>query len=166
MSALDKATPEEWNRSARKVKKRMFVPSVQLDREEDGIFDWENNVYADHEKHRAEWLQFKMTELQSDKKVSDGSSADYYQLPYGSTELQDLISCKDMNAQIGEIFRECFRYGEAAHSTKIRGAKKIKFYIEAELKRLGITDERDVTIDRLEGEVYALEETISGLTNK
>ena len=38
---------------------------------------------------------------------SDGSTASYYELPEGATELQHLISHRDMNAQIGEIFRAC-----------------------------------------------------------
>ena len=67
---------------------------------------------------------------------SDGSSADYYLLPKGATQLQDLISYRNMNAQIGEIFRACYRYGEVAHSEMLRDAKKIKFYAEAEIKRL------------------------------
>ena len=41
-----------------------------------------------------------------------------------------------MNAQIGEIFRSCYRYGQASHSDQLRDAKKIKFYIEAEIDRL------------------------------
>tara|TARA_Y100000401_G_C8217701_1_gene171673 strand:+ start:80 stop:505 length:426 start_codon:yes stop_codon:yes gene_type:complete len=68
--------------------------------------------------------------------VSDGSSADYYVLPEGANELQDLISHKNMNAQIGEIFRSCYRYGQPLHSDMLRDAKKIKFYAEAEIKRL------------------------------
>jgi hypothetical protein len=71
-----------------------------------------------------------------DRGVSDGSTASYYELPDGSTELQDLISAKNMNAQIGEIFRECYRYGQASHSDEIRGIKKILFYAKAELERL------------------------------
>lgn len=67
---------------------------------------------------------------------SDGSTASYYELPEGATELQHLISHKDMNAQIGEIFRACYRYGECLHSEKLRDAKKIKFYAEAEIDRL------------------------------
>jgi hypothetical protein len=67
---------------------------------------------------------------------SDGSSADYYKLPRCATQLQDLISRRDMNAQMGEIFRAVYRYGIASHSDKLRDAKKIKFYIEAEIKRL------------------------------
>ena len=73
--------------------------------------------------------------------VSDGSTATYYELPKDAKELQDLISHKNMNAQIGEIFRACYRYGEVAHSKRLRDAKKIMFYAEAEIKRLeGETD--------------------------
>lgn len=68
--------------------------------------------------------------------ASDGSTASYYELPAGATELQDLISAKDMNSQIGEIFRACYRYGQVPHSPKLRDAKKIRFYIDAEIKRL------------------------------
>jgi hypothetical protein len=70
------------------------------------------------------------------KEASDGTSADYYKLPEGATQLQDLISAKNMNAQIGEIVRACYRYGEVEHSPRLRDAKKIKFYIEAEIARL------------------------------
>ena len=71
-----------------------------------------------------------------EKIKSDGSTAKYYELPKNARELQDLISYKNMNAQIGEIFRACFRYGQVEHSDRLRDAKKIKFYIEAEIERL------------------------------
>lgn len=74
--------------------------------------------------------------MDKESNKSDGSSADYYKLPEGATELQDLISYRDMNAQMGEIFRAAYRYGLASHSDKMRDAKKIKFYIEAEIARL------------------------------
>jgi len=67
---------------------------------------------------------------------SDGSTASYYELPENATELQELISAKNMNAQIGEIFRACYRYGEVSHSPMIRDIKKILFYAKAELERL------------------------------
>lgn len=67
---------------------------------------------------------------------SDGSTASYYELPEGAKELQDLISHRDMNSQIGEVFRACYRYGLVEHSDKLRDAKKIKFYADAEIKRL------------------------------
>ncbi len=68
--------------------------------------------------------------------VSDGSSAGYYKLPPRCKQLQDLIAAKDMNAQIGEVFRACYRYGQVAHSPKKRDLKKMLFYIKAELKRV------------------------------
>lgn len=70
------------------------------------------------------------------KEQSDGSTASYYELPKNATELQHLISAKNMNAQIGEIFRACYRYGQVSHSPELRDAKKIKFYIDAEIERL------------------------------
>lgn len=74
--------------------------------------------------------------MSNGKEQSDGSTANYYELPVNASELQDLISAKNMNAQIGEIFRECYRYGKAAHCDELRGIKKILFYAYAELKRL------------------------------
>lgn len=67
---------------------------------------------------------------------NDGSSADYYVLPEGATQLQDLISFRNMNAQMGEIFRACYRYGQGHHSPRERDLKKIIFYAQAELTRL------------------------------
>lgn len=67
---------------------------------------------------------------------SDGLHADYYTLPKNATQLQDLISHRNMNAQIGEIFRECYRYGLASHSDELRGINKIFFYAKAEKERL------------------------------
>ena len=67
---------------------------------------------------------------------SDGSTAAYYELPENAKELQQLISHRDMNAQIGEIFRSCYRYGLVSHSDKLRDAKKMRFYSDAEIKRL------------------------------
>ncbi|CAN8139256.1 hypothetical protein THIOSC15_1400004 [uncultured Thiomicrorhabdus sp.] len=80
--------------------------------------------------------------LDNMKTKSDGSTASYYELIEGATELQHLISHKNMNAQIGEIFRACYRYGEVEHSEMMRDAKKIKFYAEAEIERLEKLNER------------------------
>lgn len=68
--------------------------------------------------------------------TSDGSTASYYQLPDGATELQHLISYRDMNAQDGEIFRAIYRKGRASHSNALRDAKKVLFYAQAEVERL------------------------------
>lgn len=89
-------------------------------------------------KQQNDMLQREYDRLEAErvKEASDGSTASYYELPNGSRELQDLISYKNMNAQIGEIFRECYRYGQASHSDELRGIKKILFYAQAELKRI------------------------------
>lgn len=67
---------------------------------------------------------------------SDGSSASYYELPKGCTQLQDLISHRNMNAQDGEIFRAIYRKGRASHSDELRDARKVLFYAQAEVERL------------------------------
>ena len=68
--------------------------------------------------------------------VSDGSTASYYELPAGATQLQDLISHRNMNAQDGEIFRAIYRKGHCSHSALLREAKKVLFYAQAEVERL------------------------------
>jgi hypothetical protein len=72
--------------------------------------------------------------------ASDGSTASYYELPADAKELQALISRRNMNAQIGEIFRACYRYGLVEHSPRKRDVKKIIFYAQAELDRLEALD--------------------------
>jgi len=97
---------------------------------------------------------------QPKKEVSDGSSANYYTIPFSAItneqalvklgipalsarmllkhtfQVQDLISYKNMNAQIGEIFRAALRYGEVGHSSKLRDAKKMEAYAKFEQERL------------------------------
>ncbi len=77
-----------------------------------------------------------MKENNMSKVKSDGSTASYYELPPAARELQDLIAYKNMNAQMGEIFRACYRYGQVEHSGKLRDINKILYYAEAEKTRL------------------------------
>ena len=70
------------------------------------------------------------------KEASDGSTASYYELPVGARELKDLSNYKNMNGNIAEIFRACYRYGQVEHSPMERDINKILFYAEAELERL------------------------------
>jgi hypothetical protein len=72
----------------------------------------------------------------TDASVSDGSTAEYYELPAGATELQDLISYRNMNGQDAEIFRKLYRKGRASHSSELRDAKSVRFYAIAEVARL------------------------------
>lgn len=71
----------------------------------------------------------------SDKEVSDGSTASYYELPEGSKELQDLISHRNMNYAIGSIFSLCYDHSKNAHSS-IETAIEIRRMAEFEIKRL------------------------------
>jgi len=86
--------------------------------------------------HYRDWTLFNQQQAKPAPTKSDGSTASYYELPEGSTELQHLISHRNMNAQIGEVFRACYRYGLVEHSEMLRDAKKIKFYAQAEIERL------------------------------
>lgn len=70
------------------------------------------------------------------KSKSDGTTAKYYELPEAATELQHLISFKNMNGQMAEIFRANYRYGEVEHSEKLRDIRKIIYYAKAEEERL------------------------------
>ena len=54
----------------------------------------------------------------------------------GHSQLQHVISELNLNGQIAEIFRKSYRYGEVSHSEKLRDAKGMKYYIEAEIERL------------------------------
>ena len=91
----------------------------------------ERDIQRTTESHLTDGLN-----LPPEENRSDGSTASYYMLPEGATELQDLISYRNLNAQVGEIFRACYRYGQASHSDRLRDAKKMKFYAEAEIERL------------------------------
>ena len=77
------------------------------------------------------------------KQVSDnaleknnGGSTDYYKLPAGVTELQDLIEYKDMGFGIGNIFKSCYRLGNCEHSDKVRDLNKIIWFARRELNRI------------------------------
>lgn len=122
MKRLNDATPQEWDDAAKSV------GWAVLDK-------FENANPGDIVKcTKKEFVALGNYNMRKEK--SDGSSANYYKLPHDANELQDLISYKNLNAQIGEIFRECYRYGQASHSDEMRGIKKILFYAQAELKRL------------------------------
>ena len=74
---------------------------------------------------------------------SDGITADYYELPKGVSELEELILQRNMNHQIGTIFSSCYRYGRVPHSAELREAKKILFYSLAEVCRV-LNEDRDM----------------------
>jgi hypothetical protein len=76
------------------------------------------------------------------KVTSDGGSTDYYKLPDGAKELLDLIEHKQMNFNVGNIFKAAYRLGEKAGNDLSYDLKKIIFFAERELAR---TEARQTT---------------------
>lgn len=69
-------------------------------------------------------------------KTSDGGSTDYYKIPDGAADLQDLIEAKNMNFATGNIFKACYRLGEKVGTSGAYDLRKIIFFAERELKRI------------------------------
>lgn len=82
---------------------------------------------------------FEKTETAPNDGSNQGTS--HYNLPENATELKHLIWHKNMNAQVGEMFRAIWRLGTASHSSKERDLRKIIAYAEQELERLSIYGE-------------------------
>ena len=80
-----------------------MVSISALCREIDRHLSVENNHFADASKMEPKALKTQEGGIIKPVK-SDGSTASYYELPEGATELQHLISYRVMNAQNGEIF--------------------------------------------------------------
>ena len=71
---------------------------------------------------------------------SDGSSTDYYKIPEGATDLIDLIEFKNMNFAIGNIFKACYRLGQKEGNDDLYDLRKILFFVQREIDRLGKTN--------------------------
>lgn len=72
------------------------------------------------------------------KHVSDGSTASYYAIPPGAKELSDCIEYKNMNFQVGNIFKACYRLGEKEGTDLEYDIRKMGFFWIREMFRLGI----------------------------
>lgn len=66
--------------------------------------------------------------------MNDGGSSDYYKLPEGSSELQDLIEHKNMNFAIANIFKACYRYGDK--NDLMYELNKMRWFIDRETSRV------------------------------
>lgn len=69
---------------------------------------------------------------------NNGGSTDYYKLPEGSRELNDLIEAKEMSFAQGNIFKAVWRLGEKDGVSKIYDLNKIIYFAE----RLKAIEER------------------------
>lgn len=71
------------------------------------------------------------------KVKSDGGSTSYYLLPEGAIELGDLIEHKNMNFNVGNIFKAAYRLGQKDGNEDAYDLRKIIYFAERELKRIG-----------------------------
>ena len=71
-----------------------------------------------------------------DPRNNGGSTPSQYGLPEGAAELQDLIEHREMNFQVGNIFKACYRMGHCTHSDRARDLRKILYFAERELNRV------------------------------
>lgn len=67
---------------------------------------------------------------------SDGGSSSYYELPPRARELQDLISHRNMNFAVGNIFKACWRLGRKSGTEALYDLRKIPFFAVAEAERI------------------------------
>lgn len=63
-------------------------------------------------------------------KTSDGGSTEYYSLPEGATELNDLIEHKGMSFAQGNIFKAAYRLGEKDGTSRAYDLRKIIYFAE------------------------------------
>lgn len=73
---------------------------------------------------------------QTKNKKLTGWSSNYYELPKGATELQDLIEYRGMNFSIGNIFKAAYRLGEKPGTEVVYDLEKIIWYAQRELARI------------------------------
>lgn len=76
--------------------------------------------------------------VEADKKIkSDGGGGkNYYDLPDGATQLLDLIEDRNMNGNIKDIFKACYRLGKKDGISEEYDLKKMVLYSVRELGRV------------------------------
>ncbi len=79
--------------------------------------------------------------------VSDGGSTDYYALPEGAVELQDLIEYRDMNFAVANIFKAAYRLGNKAGINRKYDLNKIIWFAQDALDRIHAKDPNNPRAD-------------------
>ena len=93
-----------------------------------GVTDNLDYSRTETEAEREDW------ELRMRGQVSStGWSTDYYVLPDGAVELQDLIEHRSMNFSVGNIFKACYRLGRKDGTSTLYDLRKMKWFIEREI---------------------------------
>ena len=68
------------------------------------------------------------------KHKSDGGSTDYYSIPDGTRDLDDLIAIKKMSFRMGNIFKACYRLDQKEGTDRTYDLRKIIFFAQRELE--------------------------------
>lgn len=77
-----------------------------------------------------------MEEKSCVKSENHGGSTDYYKLPPGAKDLQDLIEAKEMNFSEGNMFKAVYRLRKK-HADRSYDLNKIIWFANRELQRIG-----------------------------
>jgi hypothetical protein len=72
----------------------------------------------------------------SGKIKSDGGSTSYYDIPQGAKDIGDLVEYKNMNFNVGNIFKAAYRLGEKDGNDLAYDLRKIIYFAQRELNRL------------------------------
>lgn len=78
---------------------------------------------------------------------SDGGSTDYYAIPTGTRDLDDLIDGLGMSFRIANIFKACMRFGKKDGTSQLYDLNKIIFFASRERDKLLALGTEVVAID-------------------
>lgn len=102
--------------------------------------DWDDWFTACHEEDPDEAYDRLRQERIDDKIAPMGNltgwSSDYYKLPAGATELQDLIEYKNMNFAVANVFKAAYRLGNKRGTDELYDLDKILWFAHREKARI------------------------------
>lgn len=99
---------------------------------EDYYAYYEEDPDEAYERWRQEEIDSKIAPM----KNLTGWSSEYYELPPGAVELQDLIEHREMNFAVGNIFKAAYRLGHKENTSAIYDLDKIIWFAQRERARL------------------------------
>ena len=77
-----------------------------------------------------------LDKIREEEAANNGGSTNYYELPEGASELQDLIEHKNMNFAVANIFKAAYRLGSKGNTTPEYDLNKIIWFAEREKARI------------------------------
>lgn len=105
------------------------------------------SVPAEHKLTERQQAAFKSLSKLGSQPKATGLGNNYYTLPGGAKDVQDLIEYKNMSFSLGNIFKACYRFGDKPGVDRLYDAQKIKWFAEriiAEIEKELVHDDRDI----------------------